>query len=108
MTSQHNPSKKEGRTISKKKNLLLGLEDKNKDVKEEEGLLESLLKPEEEEEDFPEYATTEDLALLHKSLEAKLLTQQIEAERAAEQRNKALESKIEALMTFLNSCMTNV
>jgi len=87
-----------------KKFLSSKMEGQKGKVKLEGDVLEELLKPEEEEDDG-DYVTTEDLALLHRTYEAKLLLQQEAAEKAALERQKALESKIEDLMKLLATSM---
>jgi len=75
-------------------------------LKKEEEDAEALLKEENdyeseaeeaEEEDLTDFVTTDDLALLHKKLQA----QQEAAESVAAERQRALEAKLQALMMLL-------
>src|SRR5271169_3858254 len=101
------------KTSKKKKNPLSGLEegkvkaeegDLIKDLlKQEDTLLENLFEEEDDEEEglTANYATTEDIGLLHSMFEAKLLEQQKVAQQTAENMQQALESKLQALMDVL-------
>src|SRR5271169_2703744 len=74
--------------------------DLTKDLLKQEDILKDLLEAEEEEDDeegLADYATTEDIGLLHTLVETKLLEQQ----QVAEQMQQALESKLQALMNLL-------
>src|SRR5208337_1563068 len=53
---------------------------------------------EKEDETYADYVTTKDLSLFHLSMEVKLQEQRVAAERAAEERQLALEGKLQALM----------
>ena len=68
-------------------------------IKEEEPL--AALLEQGEEDHYNTYVTSEDLALLHETFEAKLQMQQVAAEKAAKERQLSLESKLEALMNLL-------
>src|SRR5271169_3179443 len=73
--------------------------DLTKDLLKQEDILKDLLEAEEEddEEGLADYATTEDIGLLHTLVETKLLEQQ----QVEERMQQALESKLQALMNLL-------
>src|SRR5271169_3773527 len=110
----------EGPKMIKKKEPLRGLEGKVKveeeapeallieeegglseDLLKEENPLENLFEEENNEEGLTDLTMIEDIGLLHKVFEAKLLEQQKVVERAAEQLQQSLESKLETLMNLL-------
>ncbi len=72
-----------------------------KDLLKEEDPLENLYDEEDNEEGLHDFATTEDISLLHEVLEAKLQEQQKVAERTAERLQQVLESRLETLMNLL-------
>src|SRR5208282_4564599 len=88
---------------TKKKLMEEPLENFHEDNKGKARLVEGGPSQEEEEENLEgDYVTTENLTLLHGSFEAKLFEHQEATERAATQRQQALESKLKDLMNLLS------